>query len=178
MDNSFVKAALNIKGVGPITIAFLLVYIKIENAEYASSLWSYVGYDKSSHERYTKGEAGGGNKTLRTALYAFAGSMIRSRGAYREVYDREKLKLSNSELFTLSRKTDGKALERMMWKDTMPSHRHDAAIRKMNKHFLADVWKVWRTLEGLPTPYLYVQEKMGHTGIIQPEERGWKYKHE
>ena len=73
-----------------------------------------------------------------------------------------------------TRNTQGKLID-AMWCDTKPSHRHGAAIRKMLKHFLADVWKVWRTIEGLPTPHLYVQEKMGHTHIVQPEQRGWVY---
>jgi hypothetical protein len=43
------------------------------------------------------------------------------------------------------------------------------------KHFLADFWYVWRTEEGLETPNLYVEEKMGHKGIVRPEERGWEF---
>jgi hypothetical protein len=62
-----------------------------------------------------------------------------------------------------------------MWKDTKPCHRHGAAIRKLIKHLLADFWFVWRNLEGLPTRPLYVEEYLGHTGIIRPEERGWRY---
>jgi len=27
----------------------------------------------------------------------------------------------------------------------------------------------------LPTRPLYVEEYLGHTGIIRPEERGWNY---
>ena len=62
-----------------------------------------------------------------------------------------------------------------MWSQTKPCHRHGAAIRKMIKHFLADFWFVWRTTEGLTTPNLYVEEKMGHANIVKPEERGWIY---
>jgi hypothetical protein len=63
-----------------------------------------------------------------------------------------------------------------MWKDTKPCHRHGAAIRKMIKHFLADLWFVWRETENLPTTPLYVESVLGHTGIIKPEERGWIWK--
>lgn len=175
MNNPFVQSALKIEGLGALTIAFLLVYIDIKKAEYASALWKYVGLHTSSHERYTKGESGGGNKTLRTALYAFAISQIQQKGAYVDIYNNEKLKLSVSKKIVKTRNTQGQLIE-CMWCETKPSHRHGAAIRKMIKHFLADVWKVWRTFENLPTPFPYVQEKLGHTGIIQPEERGWIYK--
>jgi hypothetical protein len=174
LDLPIVKSALQIKGLGAMTIAYMLVYVNIAKAEYASSLWKYVGFDKPSHERYSKGESGGGNKTLRTVLYTMADSMIKTRAIYRDIYDSEKNKLENSEKITNSRNTQGKLIQ-CAWKDTKPCHRHGAAIRKMIKHFLADYWFVARTLEGLPTPDLYVAEKMGHTGIVKPIERGWKY---
>lgn len=172
LDMPVVKSALQIKGLGANTVAYLITYIDINKAQYASSLWSYVGLDKPSYERYTKGESGGGNKTLRTVLYTMADSMIKTRSVYRDVYDAEKNKLENSLLVTKSRNTQGRLIE-CMWKDTKPCHRHGAAIRKMIKHFLADFWYVWRTLDGLPTAKLYVEEKLGHTGIVKPEERGW-----
>ena len=174
LNMPIVKTALAIRGLGAMTVAYLLVYIDITKAEYASSLWSYVGLDKPSHERYTKGESGGGNKTLRTVLYTMADSMIKTRAIYRDIYDSEKMKLENSLKMTKSRNTQGKLIE-CMWSETKPCHRHGAAIRKMIKHFLADYWFVYRTLEGLPTPDLYVAEKMGHTGIVKPIERGWIY---
>jgi hypothetical protein len=174
LDIPIAKIALKIRGLGANTVAYLLVYIDITKAEYASSLWSYCGYDKAAHERYTKGESGGGNKTLRTVLFTMASSMIKTRAIYRDVYDNEKKKLENSMKFTHSRNTQGKLIE-CMWKDTKPCHRHGAAIRKMVKHFLADLWYVWRTLEGLDTPCLYPEAKLGHTGIVKPEERGWEY---
>ena len=169
-----VKSAIQIKGLGAITIAYLLVYIDITKARYASSLWSYVGLDKASYERYTKGESGGGNKTLRTVLYTMADSMIKTRAIYRNIYDAEKTKLESSLKITKSRNTQGKLIE-CTWSETKPCHRHGAGIRKMIKHFLADFWLVWRTLEGLDTPCLYPEAKLGHTGIVKPEERGWVY---
>lgn len=174
LDLPIVKSALQIKGLGAITIAYLIVYIDISKARYASSLWSYVGLDKPSYRRYTKGESGGGNKTLRTVLYTMADSMIKTRAVYRDIYDGEKNKLENSMKFTQSRNTQGKLIE-CMWMETKPCHRHGAGIRKMIKHFLADFWYVWRTTEGLDTPMLYPEAKLGHTGIVKPEERGWYY---
>ena len=104
LNMPIVKSALQIRGLGAITIAYLMVYVDITKAQYASSLWSYTGLDVPSHERYTKGESGGGNKTLRTVLYTMADSMIKTRAIYRDIYDSEKNKLENSLKFTKSRK--------------------------------------------------------------------------
>lgn len=170
-----VECALKVKGVGPITVAALTVYVDLAKAETPSALWKYVGIHTSSHERYTKGEAGGGNKTLRTVLWNTANSLMKLRDSpYRLVYDRTKDRLSQSERMVKSRNTEGKLVE-MMWKDTKPSHRHGAALRAIMKHLLADYWLVGRTLAGLRTVPLYVQEKLGHTHIVSPRERGWVF---
>lgn len=170
-----VVAARNVPGVGPITVAGLQTYIDLEKAKSASAMWSYIGIDKPSHERYTKGEAGGGNKTLRTIVWNTANSMTKNRDCpYRIVYDRTKERLAASEKIVKSRNTQGHLVE-VPWKDTKPSHRHGAALRAIMKHFLADYWFVGRELSGLDTRPLYVEEKLGHTGIVQPQERGWAW---
>ena len=170
-----VQAAMGVVGVGPVTLAGMTVYVDIEKAQSASALWKYVGLHAASHERYTKGESGGGNKTLRTMLYNMAVAMMKNRNCpYRLVYDRTKDKLSVSEKITNSRNNQGKMVQ-VAWKDTMASHRHGAALRAMIKHFLADYWFVGRELNGLSTKLLYVEAQLGHTSIIQPEDRGWVY---
>jgi hypothetical protein len=172
-DDPFIMSALGVKGIGHITIAYCLVYIDLEKAKHASSLWAYAGYDKPSHERYQKGVAGGGNKSLRTMLYNMATSQVKTRGSYRDVYDRDKDRRSKSTNIVSSRNTQGKLIE-VMWKDTKASHRHGAALRAVCKHFLADYWYVGRTISGLPTDSLYVTEIGPHT-IINPKERGWVF---
>ena len=170
-----VGAAMGVPGVGPVTVAGLQTYVDLNQAKSASALWAYIGIDKPSHDRYTKGEAGGGNKTLRTMVWNMANSMTKNRNCpYRVVYDQVKDRLSVSEKVTKSRNTQGHLIE-CAWKDTKPSHRHGAALRAVMKHFLADYWFVGRELAGLDTRPLYVQEKLGHTGIVQPAERGWKW---
>jgi len=173
--DAFVKAALGVDSIGEITIAFCLIYIDLEKARHASSLWAYAGLDKPSYKRFEKGIAGGGNKTLRSALYCMAESQIKGDGPYRIVYDRVKERLARSEGMVESYTTQGKR-ETMMWKDTKPSHRHGAALRAIMKHFLADYWYVGRTLMGLDTNPLYAEAilKSGHRTIM-PEERGWVY---
>lgn len=171
-EDVIIDMAMNVHGLGKMTIAYLMVYVDLEKARHASSLWSYAGLHCSSGDRYTKGVAGGGNKTLRTALWRTADSMMKTRGAYREVYDRTKARLSVSEKIVKSRNTQGKLVE-VPWKDTKPGHRHGAALRAMMKHLLADYWFVGREARDLDTTPLYVEERLGHQGIIRPTERGW-----
>jgi len=169
------RAAIGVPGVGALTVALCLVYIDLEKARHASSLWAYAGLDKPSHARYEKGETSGGNKTLRTALYTMADSMVKTRGAYREVYDRVKARLEVSEKITKSRNTQGHLVE-VAWKDAKPCHRHGAALRAVMKHFLADYWKVGRELMGLPTEPLYAEAVLGgNHRTVQPAARGWVY---
>lgn len=170
-----VAAALGVPGVGPMSVAGLQVYVDLEKARSASAMWAYIGIDKPSHGRYEKGTAGGGNKTLRTMIWNTANSMTKNRKCpYRVVYDQTKDRLSVSEKIVKTRNTQGHLVE-CAWKDTKPSHRHGAALRAVMKHFLADYWFVGRELAGLDTRPLYVQEKLGHTGIVNPRERGWEW---
>ena len=174
-DDPLVLAAMGVVGVGPITVAGLQTYIDLEKADSASAIWKYVGLHAASHERYTKGEAGGGNKTLRTIIWNTANSMTKNRDCpYRVVYDQTKDRLAASEKIVKSRNTQGHLVE-VPWKDTKPSHRHGAALRAIMKHFLADYWFVGRTLAGLDARPLYVEEKLGHSGIVRPAERGWTF---
>ena len=187
-----VAVMLEIEGVGEITIANLINYIDFDieypdidettgfpharagqkKAKHISSLWKYCGYHAASHKRHKKGVAGGGNKVLRSLLYNTASSMIKCNSPYKEIYNREKAKLSISKKITKSRNNQGQLIE-CMWKDTMPNHRHMAAIRKMLKIFLAHFWIVARTLRNEPVAAPYVQDKLGHASIITPEEMGW-----
>jgi hypothetical protein len=131
-----------------------------------------VGLHVASRARYTKGEKGGGNKTLRTVLYTMAISQMQSGGPYRAVYDRAKMQKEASKAIVPSRNTQGKEVE-VAWKDAKPCHRHGHALRMIMKHFLSDWWFAHRSLKGLSTRPLYVEEKLHHTGIIRAMERGW-----
>lgn len=175
VEGRVATSALGVKGIGHVTIAYCLAYIDIEKDRHASSLWAYVGLDKPSYARYEKGTVSGGNKSLRTMLYTMADSQMKTRGAYRLVYDNTKHRLAHSEKVTKTRNTKGQLVE-CMWKDTKPGHRHGAALRAVMKHFLADLWMVWRTTAGLETSPLYPEAMLGGAHrTIQPEERGWVY---
>lgn len=175
---------LNLKGVGPIITAELVTLIDITKARYPSSLWKHVGYHVAYDQRYIPGEKGGGHKHLRSVMYNLGVSFLRAGNeAYREVYDRRKAKTENShkEVMHVQRLKgeNGKNVvtkKLTAWKDVNPGRRHNDGLRVMNKNFLADLWFVWRELEGLPTADLYVKEHLGHeSAIINPRERGWEY---
>ena len=172
-----VSAIMSVKGVGKVTAANLLVDIDITKADHPSSLWAYIGYDKPSIDRYKKGKMGGGNKPLRCAMFVMAECFLKCQNQYAmSVYYPRKTKLENSDRIVRERaKGDGRIVE-IEWKNAMPIHRHLDAFRVMIKHYLADLWFVWRTLEGLPVTDLYVKEHLGHeSAIINPKAMGWKY---
>ena len=171
----FTKVALNVPGVGPITVAACAYYIDLTIAKYPGNLWSYAGLHKASHARYEKGVKGGGNKTLRTILYTMADSQIKTRGPYREVYDIAKEKKSKSTELVKTRITRG-VYKEVPWCETKKCHRDGHAKRMIMKHYLADYWKVGRDIMGLPTQPLYVECILeGPHRVVRPEERGWVY---
>ncbi len=174
-SDPFVKAALGVRGVGPISVACCTYYINLETARHASCLWSYAGLHVASHERYVKGTKGGGNKTLRTVLYTMTEAQVKSNGAYRKVYDDVKHRLSLSDRIIKTRNTEGKLVE-CAWKDAKPSHRHGAALRAVMKHFLADYWYAGREIKGMTVGPLYPEAMLGgEHRTIMPKERGWIY---
>jgi len=180
-DELIFKAVRTVKGIGPLTIAPMLVYVDPEKAKYPSSVWKYTGLHCPSHKRYQKGKTSGGNKNLRTALYRFAEDQLRlSRynPGYLPIYHETRERLANSDKIVETWVGKGK-LEKRKWKDTKPSHQHGAAFRAMIKCFLADWWYVSRKLSGLPTPQTYAQAILGkNDSVINPSERGWTLNHE
>jgi len=178
-----IPVVMGIKGIGPILAAELVTLLDIYKAKYPSSFWKFVGWHVSQKDRYVKGVKGGGHKHLRSVMYLINTSMMRCGNEdYTVEYYRRRANTDNSEKTVLHRprlskedKKNGKKSEYVetAWKDVDPLRRHLDALRVMGKHFLADLWWVWRTLEGLPTPPLFVEEHLGHTGIIRPAERGW-----
>lgn len=177
IDHPILEAMQKIKGVGPISAAEIITLVNIHKAKYVSSLWSFAGYAGASKDRYVKGQKGGGHKHLRTVLFNLGSSLMRAGNEdYTEVYYRRKEKTSNSERTVQHKSTKSDAWKETAWKDVNPGRRHMDALRVMIKHFLADLWFVWRELEGLPTADLYVKEHLGHeSAIINPKARGWEY---
>lgn len=169
-------AALGVPGIGPITVAYCAVYLDLTKARHASSMWKYAGLHCASGDRFTKGEASGGNKTLRTALYNMACAQIRLHGPYEAVYRTTKARLEVSDNIVKTRNTQGHLVE-AKWRDTKPSHRHGAALRAVMKHYLADYWYVGRELLGLPNGPCYAETDHcpGDHHTVYPRERGWEW---
>lgn len=175
IEMPIVKAMMNIKGVGPIIAAEIITKIDIRLARSASSLWDYVGYAGPSKDRYQKGVKGGGNKHLRSVMYNLGSCLLRCANEdYTEIYHRRKAKTSASEKTVMHKNRRQDSLTETAWKDVNPGRRHNDALRVMVKHFLADLWFVWRTLEGLDTKPVYAEAQLGHRGIVRPFERGWE----
>jgi hypothetical protein len=152
-----IDAMVAVKGVGYLLAAKVVAMIDIERADTVSALWRYAGYGVNDGEREkpVKGEKLHYNIRLKTTCYLIGSSFLRSNSPYRQVYD------------------DAKVFYEANRPDWTKAHRHQAAMRKMIKLWLSHTWQVWRKLEGLPTRELYVQEKLGHQHIRQPQEFGW-----
>ena len=102
-------------------------------------------------DKLTPGFVAPFNKWLRTKMCGVLGSsFLKCGSSYSEIYYNEKTRLENSE------QTCGDTEK--MWKDEKPGHRHNAAIRKMIKIFLQDLYQAWRTLEGLEVRKPYQEE--------------------
>lgn len=174
-EEGIIKSALNVKGLAALTIAYFVTYFVPEKAKHRSSFWKYIGLDRPSHERYTKGETSGGNKRLRTAVWRCIDSMWKNRDCpYREIGDRVKERLSISEKVVSSRNTKG-ILVTLPWKETKKCHRHGAAYRKMMKELVGDYWVVARKFLGLPTDNTYAVDMLGHEQQTDPRDRGWLF---
>ena len=174
-DVGLVKSLMNVPGLGPQTAAYLLVYLDPFKAKHRSSYWKYAGFHCAGKDRYQKGVAGGGNKTLRTALYRCATAMWKNKqNPYRLLGDQVKARLEESEKLVSSRNVKGQLVS-IPWKDTMKCHRHGAATRRIMKEVIGDYWVVSRKFAGLPTDNPYVSDELGHVDIVDCRTRGWLY---
>lgn len=155
-----------VRGIGPAMAGVLISEIDIHKAEYPSSIWRYAGLDvgpdgrgrsrRSEHlieVSYT--DSNGDEKTrnaitfnpfLKTKITGvLATSFLRSASPYRAIYDGYKHRLE-----TDPAKADWTKL-----------HVHNASLRYMVKQFLVDLYREWRTIEGLPVAPPYSEAKMG-----------------
>lgn len=159
-----------VRGCGPTMAAVIIAHLDIHRARYPSSVWKYAGLDVTAEGRgrsrrkaemgtttYTDPKTGevkekktlGYNPFLKTKLMGvLADSMIKANSQYRVVYDARKVR------------TQGyNAVDPERFKT--PAHRHMDAKRHMIKVFLADLYAVWREMEGLEVHPWYAEEKLG-----------------
>jgi hypothetical protein len=140
-----------IKGMGTLTTAMLLYYFgHCEKARYVSSLWKFAGLYPDA--RFKKGESGGFNPKCRMFMWRLGDSFIKQRtDRYRHIYDAEKAR----QLKLMEEKAENAP--------TRLGHADARARRKMVKFFLADYYRVCKTITDQEQGKPYVIEKMGHT---------------
>ncbi len=158
------QQALEVKGVGEITLTRIMAEIDINRAEYPSSLHKFAGF-APGYDRMEKGEKENGrrkrgakrpyNARLRVSCRVLGDSFLKASSPYRADYDfyRTRDEVQNPGL--------------------TKAHYHNRAMRYMMKMFLSHLWLRWRTLEGLTTARPYANDHLGHSGYIDPTERGW-----
>lgn len=156
-DHPIYEYMRGIKGVGPLLSAQLIAQVDISRSPTVSAFWRYAGYAviNGEREKKTKGEKLRYNARLKKICYLIGMSFIKSRSPYADVY-------YSSKAYYEANRPDWTKL-----------HIHNAAIRRMIKHFLTHLWLVWRELEGYETRSLYVEEYLGHEHITSPAEFGW-----
>jgi len=161
------------RGCGPAMSGVLISEINIHKAKYPSSIWQYAGLDvktdgrgasmRTEHliDREYKAKDGTMktrksitfNPFLKTKLMGvLAGSFLKSGNEkYTKIYHDYKTRLENHP----------------KWMEVSRGHRHMAAMRYMVKLFIVDLYREWRTLEGLPVSLTYQEAKLGHVHGVQ-----------
>lgn len=143
-----------VKGVSGVLGCKLLGLLDVTRAPHASSFWKFCGLAvvDGGRDRLQKGEKAPYSKRAKTVMYLIASSFLRSNSPYRRVYD------------------DARVYYEANRPDWTKAHQHQAALRKMEKLFLAHLWAVWREAEGLPVSQPYAAEKQGHAHVYTPDE--------
>ncbi|SFU94871.1 transposase [Alicyclobacillus macrosporangiidus] len=117
----------SVRGVGPVLAALMMAEIgDVTRFRSIPALWRYAGLavKEGKAERRQRGVATAYNPRLKTTMYLVGTRMIMHRSSYREVYDRYR------DVY------DGRG-----W---VKAHAHLAAMRQMEKRFLADLWRQGR----------------------------------
>jgi hypothetical protein len=149
----------NIKGVGPIMAAVIITEFDIHKAPAVSNMWSFAGLAPGKDKK-TKGNKCPYNQFLRSKLCGvLGGSFLKSKSMPYSAYyydTKTRLESSNKKIIEYLRYEDrkkkkykGQKEREVEWKNAYSGHRHKAAVRKMIKMFLIDVYVAWRTIEGL-----------------------------
>jgi hypothetical protein len=171
-----------VKGIGPAMAGVIISEIDISKARYPSSLWKYAGLDvagdgggrsrKAEHlvRREFVNKAGEVkqrdsitfNPFLKTKLVGvLASSFLRVKDSpYADVYRDYKHRLESHVKYQ-----DGQLDEEGKAVKGLKGHRHNMAMRYMVKRFLVDLYKAWRTIEGLPVSPEYHEAKLGHVHV-------------
>ena len=173
-------------GIGPAMAAVLVTYFNINIAVRPSQFWAIAGLDvgpdglhrsrRKEHliEREYKAKDGSIKKRLSTTfdpwlqariLGVLGTSLLRTGSPYRRHYDNYRHRLENDpnrRKGTLKDKKtdrDNGIIDETIWH---PLRIHRASMRYMVKQFIADFWRRWREVEGLPVVPRYHEAILGH----------------
>lgn len=175
----------HVRGVGPAMAGVIVSEIDITKARYASSLWMFCGLDVAPDGRargrykehlvkrkYTSKDGKEMerdsitfNPLAKTKLVGVLGTIFVKQPAdkckYRKIYDDYKHRIEHAAHWKKRQADLAAKYKKEGKKYGAAGHRHNAAIRYAVKMFLIDLWREWRTLEGLPTPDPYHVAKLG-----------------
>ena len=180
---------VHVKGCGSTMAAVLLSVVDIEKAKYPGHLWKLAGLDigpdgrgrsrrsehlvnrtyidKQGQEKEKKSITY--NPFFKTKMVGVLSDCIMKAGSgqkYRKIYDDYKWRLKNHRMYGAH--NDGEKIfktvdgEKVEMGHCSPMRRHRMALRYMTKEFLADVYRVWRRLEGLSVDVSYHVAKLGY----------------
>jgi hypothetical protein len=155
----------SVTGCGPAMAGVLISKLDVIRAERPSQFWAFAGLDVAADGRarsrrkehlvkraYTSHEGKAEERLsitydpfLRTKLFVLARQfMMNNNVYYKGIYENYKHRLEH----------------RPDWAERTKGHRHNAARRYMVKMFLADLWRAWREIEGLPVVETYAIDKL------------------
>lgn len=171
----------HVKGCGEVMTAVILSEIDIHIAVNAAKLTAFAGLSsglkpgkkkKGNQIITTKTLIRGDKKTsgflrpynqfLKDKLCGVLGpAFLKCKSQpYSAYYYEYKFRLENSSRL-VKENYKGGVVKDVKWSDATPRHRHDAAIRKMVKEFLKDLYAAWREIEGLSVREPYAAEYLG-----------------
>jgi len=176
----------DVRGVGPAMAAVLISRLDPHRARHPSSFWKFTGLDvgpdgrgRSRREEHlverTYIDKNGDEKTRRSITYdpwlktkvvgVLGSSFLRSASPWTEQYHNYNHRIETDPMRTKVTSAEWKKRHKAkedvtgLW---TPGRIHNAAIRYMCKMFLADLWKRWRALEGLPVGETYEEARRGY----------------
>ncbi len=169
-DLPIVERMTHVRGIGPGIAAKVVSLIDISRADTVSALWRFAGYGvvEGEREKPTRGVKLHYSARLKTTCYLVGSCLLRSKSPYKKIYDDAREYYADAVHTKDCPPCHAKAGEPL--KD---GHKHQRAMRKMIKFWLAHLWEVWRELEGYPVRNLYAIDHLGHTHYKPPSEFGW-----
>jgi len=176
-------------GIGPALAAVLVTWFDINKATRPSQFWAFAGLDvapidglarsrRKNHlvERKYIDRAGDEKTKMSTTfdpwllsrlLGVLGGSLLRSGSPYRQHYDNYRHRIETDTARPKGTLLDKKKMRaagqieeaEKLWH---PLRIHRASMRYMVKQFIADFWRQWRLIEGLPVVPTYHEAVLGH----------------